>query len=203
MDVLPGKYTFVWFQATKPGEYNLFCGQYCGTNHSRMIGKVVVMEPVEYERWLAERADLSPALKGRQLFQKLQCITCHNTEAGNRGPNLEGLFMRRVPLDTPRGEWVADESYIRESILYPARKVRAGYRPIMPSFKQEFTRKDGSINEQELVHLIAYIKSLQGGDLPPRVEHSQPPAVEQKDEKKAEDGERDSKKGKKEKGKKQ
>jgi cytochrome c oxidase subunit 2 len=182
MDVLPGKYTYTWFQPTKAGEYHLFCGQYCGTKHSAMVGKVVVLEPVEYERWLAERADLSPALKGRQLFQKLQCVTCHNNEADNRAPNLAGLFMRRVTLDDG-SRVVADESYIRESILYPARKVRAGYRPIMPSFKAEFTRPDGTIDEQQLVSLIAYIKSLGEGDLPPRVEHSPPPAVEPKAEK--------------------
>jgi cytochrome c oxidase subunit 2 len=185
MDVLPGKYTNAWFQATKPGEYHLFCGQYCGTNHSKMIGKVVVLESGEYERWLADQADLSPALKGRQLFQKLQCVTCHNNAAGNRAPNLGGLYMRRVPLEGG-AEVLADESYIRESILYPARKIRAGYRPIMPSFKAEFTRKDGTLDEQQLVALIAYVKSLKEGDLPTRVERSTPPEAkeEKKDQKK-------------------
>ncbi len=182
MDAVPGKYTYAWFHATVPGEHHLFCAEYCGTNHSRMIGKVVVLEPAEFERWLAERADLSPALKGRQLFQKFQCITCHNTEANNRAPNLEGLFGRRVALEDGRSV-VADESYLRESILYPARKVRAGWRPIMPSFKAELTRPNGTIDEEQIVHLIAYIKSLGTGDLPPRVEQSLPPAVETKQEK--------------------
>ena len=182
MDAVPGKYTYTWFHATKAGEYHLFCAEYCGTNHSRMIGRVVVMEPGDYERWLAERADLSPALRGRQLFLKLQCITCHNNEAGNRAPNLGGLFMRRVPLEGG-ATVVADESYLRESILYPARKVRAGWRPIMPSFIAEFRTKKGTIDEEQLVSLIAYVKSLHEGDLPPRVEESSPPAVEAKDDK--------------------
>jgi cytochrome c oxidase subunit 2 len=185
MDVLPGKYTYTWFEPTKAGEYRLFCAEYCGTNHSRMIGRVVVLEPAEYERWLYERADRSMALQGRQLFQKLQCVTCHNTEANNRAPNLEGLFGKRVALEDGRTV-LADEAYIRESILYPARKVRAGWRPIMPSFKAEFTRPDGTIDEQQLVHLIAFVKSLGPGDLPSRVEESSPPALETKEEKKAE-----------------
>jgi cytochrome c oxidase subunit 2 len=183
MDVLPGKYTSIWFEPTVAGEYRLFCAEYCGTNHSRMIGRVVALEPADYERWLGERADLSPSLKGRQLFQKLQCITCHNLEAGNRAPSLEGLYGTRVDIEG-MGKVLADESYIRESILYPDRKVRAGWRPIMPSFKMEFTRPDGTIDERELVALIAYIKSLRHGDIPTRVEsYPQPAQEEKKDEK--------------------
>ncbi len=183
LDVLPGKYTSIWFEPTVAGEYRLFCAEYCGTNHSRMIGKVVALEPADYERWLSERADLSPALKGRQLFQKLQCVTCHNLEAGNRAPSLEGLYGTRVDIEG-MGKVLADESYLRESILYPDRKVRAGWRPIMPSFKMEFTRKDGSLDERELVALIAYIKSLRHGDTPTRVEtFPQPAQEEKKDEK--------------------
>src|SRR5262249_40416494 len=134
MDAVPGKYTFTWFEATRTGTYNLFCALYCGTGHSRMIGQVVVMEPAEYEEWLGRGADRSVAKQGRQLFQKLQCVTCHSGHAGGRAPNLEGLYRRSVELQGGRSV-VADETYIRESILYPAAKIRAGFRPIMPSFK--------------------------------------------------------------------
>jgi cytochrome c oxidase subunit 2 len=172
MDVVPGRYTYLWFEATKTGTYHLFCALYCGTEHSRMIGDVVVMEPADYETWLSQRADRSLALQGRQLFSKLQCITCHYAEAGNRAPVLEDLFNRRVQLQD--GSTVlADESYIRESILVPTAKIRAGYRPIMPSF-------EGQVSQDDLVRLIAYIKSLRTSETPPRVEQSPPPAVDEK-----------------------
>src|SRR5262249_7535572 len=126
-DVVPGRYTYLWFEATTPGTYHLYCALYCGTDHSQMIGKVVVQEPADYERWLSARADRSLALQGRQLFQKLQCVPCHHATAGNLAPLLEGVYRRRVELDTGRYV-VADESYLRESILFPNAKVRAGYR---------------------------------------------------------------------------
>jgi cytochrome c oxidase subunit 2 len=172
MDAVPGKYTTSWFEATKPGTYNLFCAMYCGTDHSRMIGKVVVMEPKEYQNWLSGSADRSLALQGRQLFQKLQCISCHYASAGNRGPNLEEIYGTRVALQDGQSV-VADESYLRESILYPARKVRAGYRPIMPTFK-------GQVSEDDLIRLIAFLKNLHRGGTPPRVEHTTPPALDDK-----------------------
>lgn len=172
MDAVPGKYTTLWFEATKPGAYHFFCALYCGTEHSRMIGTVFVMEPAEYETWLAEKADRSLALQGRQLFQKLQCVTCHHPEAGNRAPNLELLFGKRVELDGGRSV-LADESYLRESILYPANKVRAGWRPIMPSFKNQ-------VSEDDLVRLIAFLKGLKAGETPSRVEDAEPPEVNQK-----------------------
>ncbi|MFO0841477.1 MAG: cytochrome c oxidase subunit II [Gemmataceae bacterium] len=172
MDAVPGKYTYMWFEPTKTGTFHLFCALYCGTEHSRMVGSVVVMRPEEYEDWLAERADRSLALQGRQLFQKLQCVTCHHPEANNRAPILENLFGRRVELENGRSA-VADESYLRESILYPANKVRAGWRPIMPSFK-------GQVDENDLVRLIAFLKGLKTGETPSRVEESAPPAVQEK-----------------------
>ena len=130
------------------------------------------LEAAEYEKWLTERADRSLALQGRQLFQKLQCVSCHNPAAGNRAPILEGLFGTRVPLEG--GQTVlADESYIRESILYPARKVRAGWRPIMPSYT-------GQVSEEDMLRLVAFLKSLQTGQTPPRVEHATPPALDEK-----------------------
>jgi cytochrome c oxidase subunit 2 len=163
-DVVPGKYTYTWFQATRAGEYHLFCALYCGTWHSRMMGKVIALEPAEYEQWLALRADRSLALQGRQLFQKLQCVTCHHAEAGGRAPLLEGLYGKTVELEGGR-RVRADESYIRRSILNPAAEVRAGYRPIMPTFQ-------GQVSEEDLVRLVAFIKGLGPGQTPSRVEKS-------------------------------
>lgn len=177
MDAVPGKYTNLWFEATKTGSFHFFCAQYCGTEHSRMIGKVIAMEPAEYERWLSLSADRSLALQGRQLFQKLQCVTCHHPDANNRAPILENLFGKRVELEN--GTTVlADESYLRESVLYPAKKVRAGWRPIMPSFT-------GQVSEDDLIRLVAFLKGLQTGGTPPRLESFPAPvAEEKKDDKK-------------------
>ncbi|MFQ3650595.1 MAG: cytochrome c oxidase subunit II [Gemmataceae bacterium] len=170
MDVVPGKYSHLWFEATKPGTYHLFCAAYCGTEHSRMIGKVVVMEPGEFEQWQMQKADRSFALQGRQLFQKLQCVTCHHPEAGNKAPILEGLYGKRVALEN--GSTVlADEAYIRESILYPAKKVRAGYRAIMPTY-------DKQVTEEELMKVVAFIKGLKPGGTPPMLQQSEAPAVD-------------------------
>jgi cytochrome c oxidase subunit 2 len=171
MDAVPGKYTSTWFEATRTGTYRLFCALYCGTEHSRMVGQVTVMEPAEYEAWLGRQADRSLALQGRQLFQKLQCVTCHTGRSDARAPVLEGLYRKQVHLDGG-GTVVADESYLRESILYPARKVVAGWRPIMPTFK-------GQVSEDDLIRLIAFLKSLKPGDTPTRVEAATPPAREE------------------------
>jgi cytochrome c oxidase subunit 2 len=137
-----------------------------------MIGKVVVMEQAEFEEWQTQKADRSMALQGRQLFQKLQCVTCHHPEAGNKAPILEGLYGKRVALEN--GSTVlADEAYIRESILYPAKKVRAGYRPIMPTY-------DKQVTEEELMKVVAFIKGLKQGQTPPMLQQSEAPAVEEK-----------------------
>jgi cytochrome c oxidase subunit 2 len=192
MDVIPGRYTYLWFEATQPGTYPLYCALYCGTDHSRMIGSVVVMEPTEYARWRAgNKADLSLALQGRQLFQKLQCVTCHYAAAGSRAPLLEGLFNRDVSVRLgadPNARVVdvrANEAYLRESILQPRAKVRQGYQPIMPAYalKDPQTGK-GDVSEGDLFRLIAFLKELGPGQTPPRVEESAPPAVEVKPEEK-------------------
>ena len=150
-DVLPGRYTTAWFNPTKPGKYHLFCAEYCGTLHSGMIGWIYVMEPAEYERWLAGETE-SLAASGQQLFQFLACANCHRADKPGRCPNLEGLFGKPVQLTT--GEIVrADEDYIRESVLNPGAKIVAGYQNIMPSFQ-------GLVTEEELLKLIEYIKSL-------------------------------------------
>jgi cytochrome c oxidase subunit 2 len=175
-DVVPGRYTRTWFQATRPGRYHLFCAEYCGTEHSRMGGWVVALEPAEYQKWLSDNAELSLALQGRKLFQKLQCVTCHSADANARAPVLEALYNRRVALQDG-STVVADENYLRESILQPDAKVVAGYRPIMPTFILKKTPDDpnGHLTEEELMQLIAFLKALQPGQTPPRVEESPPP----------------------------
>jgi cytochrome c oxidase subunit II len=153
-DVLPGRYTSEWFEATKPGRYHLFCAEYCGMNHSGMGGWIVVMEPTQFDNWLSGNAGgQSTATSGQQLFQTLGCASCHgNSGEGGRGPALLGVFNSQVQLSTGQTTR-ADESYIRESILTPQAKLVAGYGPIMPTFQ-------GVVNEEQMVQLIAYIKSL-------------------------------------------
>jgi cytochrome c oxidase subunit 2 len=133
----------------------LFCAEYCGTNHSAMIGQVIVMGPAEYQAWMSGGAGGSSgslAANGQQLFQQLGCTTCHRSDTQGRGPNLEGLFGKRVQLDDGRTV-MADENYIRESILNPGAKVVAGFKPIMPTFQ-------GQVSEENLMALVAYVKSL-------------------------------------------
>jgi cytochrome c oxidase subunit 2 len=152
-DVLPGRYTTVWFEATAAGEYHLFCSQYCGTQHSLMIGRIVVMPLTEYQAWLSGGVTgVSLATAGERLFQRLGCNTCHLESGAGRGPSLAGLFGKTVKL--AGGQSVtADETYIRESIVSPQAKVVAGYEPIMPTFK-------GLISEDGLLQILAYLKSL-------------------------------------------
>ncbi len=150
-DVLPGRYTSLWFEATKAGRYHLFCAEYCGAKHSGMIGSVVVMEPAEFEQWLAGGpAGQSPEQAGETLFQTLFCDTCHRP--GGRGPLLNGVFGQPAELTTGQ-RIVVDEAYIRESILNPQAKLVAGYQPVMPTFQ-------GQVTEEQILQLIAYIKSL-------------------------------------------
>jgi cytochrome c oxidase subunit 2 len=153
-DAVPGRYNMAWFRATKTGSYHLFCAEYCGTEHSKMIGRVVVMEPEEYQVWLAGGpVPESPVLAGEKLFTELNCVTCHRPDSAGRGPVLNGIFGR--PVNLASGERVvADEAYVRESILSPAAKVVAGYQPVMPTFL-------GQASEEQLIALIAYIESLQ------------------------------------------
>jgi cytochrome c oxidase subunit 2 len=167
-DVVPGRYNFTWFQATRPGRYHLFCAQYCGQEHSKMVGWITVLEQADYEAWLAgERADQSLALEGQKLFRKLQCITCHSGTADARAPVLEELYGKLVQLEGGKTV-LADESYLRESILRPEAKIVDGWRPIMPTFQ-------GQVSEYDLIALVSYLKSLRRGETPPRVEDSRPP----------------------------
>jgi cytochrome c oxidase subunit 2 len=153
-DAVPGRYNTAWFRATKTGSFHLLCAEYCGTEHSRMIGRIVVMEPEEYQVWLAGGpAPESPVVAGEKLFTELNCVTCHRPDSAGRGPVLNGIFGRKVALAT--GEQVtADEAYVRESILSPAARVVAGYQPVMPTYL-------GQVSEEQLIALIAYIESLQ------------------------------------------
>ena len=152
-DVLPGRYTTLWFRATTPGTYHLFCSQYCGTLHSGMIGEVVVMNPSDYQAWVTGSAPVgSLAQDGQTLFLQLGCQTCHKMDVQGRGPNLRGVFGNPVQLEDGRTV-TADENYVRESILSPAAKVVSGFKPIMPSWQ-------GQVNEEQLNSLVAYIRSL-------------------------------------------
>jgi cytochrome c oxidase subunit 2 len=152
-DVVPGRYTTEWFKAEKIGAYHLFCSEYCGTSHSHMVGRVVVMSPADYQAWLTRGRPQSTLVQsGERLFRELGCSGCHTGQSVVRAPPLEGLFGKPVPLNN--GEVVlADESYIRDSILLPGRQITGGYTNDMPSFA-------GRLGEDELLELVAYIKSL-------------------------------------------
>ena len=153
MDVVPGKLTTMWFTATKVGEYHLFCAEYCGTKHSGMIGTITAMEPQDYEAWLAGgRSTGSAAQNGERLFSELACSTCHKPDSSGRGPWLGGVFGSTVTLNDGR-KVVADENYLRESVMSPQAKVVQGFQPIMPTFQ-------GTVSEENLLQLIAYVKTL-------------------------------------------
>ncbi|HWZ55008.1 MAG TPA: cytochrome c oxidase subunit II [Verrucomicrobiae bacterium] len=158
-DVLPGRYTSLWFQATKVGTYDLFCAQYCGAFHAGMIGSIVVQEPDEYERWLAGGAPgESMEQTGAKIFQSSGCPTCHTNDGTGLGPSLLGVYGHPVKLTT--GETVtADDAYMRESIVLPKAKIVLGYTPIMPSFQ-------GQMTEEQLNDVLAYLRVL-GKSQPP------------------------------------
>jgi cytochrome c oxidase subunit II len=151
-DVVPGRYTVTWFRATKPGTYHLFCAEYCGTQHSGMIGSIVVMPPAQYEAWMSGGSTGPLSASGEKVFAELGCVTCHRSDAQGRGPSLQGLFGAPVKLEDGRTV-VADENYIRESILDPGAKIVAGFKPVMPTFQ-------GLVSEEQLNALVAYVKSL-------------------------------------------
>jgi cytochrome c oxidase subunit 2 len=152
VDVLPNRYRTEWFQATKTGRFHIFCAEYCGTEHSGMIGWVEVMEPTEYQKWLAGGTEGSMASQGEKLFQKYACNTCHTGDSTGRGPVLQGLYGNNATLMNNVVVKV-DDNYIRESILNPQAKIVAGFQPIMPTFQ-------GQVNEEDLLKLLAYLKSL-------------------------------------------
>jgi cytochrome c oxidase subunit 2 len=152
-DAVPGRYTSLWFQPDRPGTYRLFCAEYCGTKHSGMIGWIHVMDPADYERWLESGPTTTTlAQAGAQLFRAYGCSGCHGVNSTVRAPLLDGVYGHPVPLEGG-SVIIADEKYIRDSILLPASQVVAGYKPVMPTFK-------GHIGEDELLKIIAYIKAL-------------------------------------------
>jgi cytochrome c oxidase subunit 2 len=152
-DVLPGRYTSLWFTPTRIGRYQLFCAEFCGTSHSLMRGSVIVMPQSEFSDWLATNPSTgSLAAQGEILFREFGCSGCHGTSSSVHTPKLGGLFGRPVNL-SDGSRVIADNRYIRDSILLPARQVVAGYTPIMPSFK-------GQVSEEDILKLVAYIRSL-------------------------------------------
>ena len=152
-DVVPGRYTEATFVATRAGSYQLFCDQYCGLDHARMNGEVVIMRPADYARWVASQPQGDTlAEQGEEVFASHGCGGCHGAGAAVHAPPLEGLYGSQVPL-AGGGFALADETYIRDCILLPRKHVPAGYAPIMPSFQ-------GVLTEDQLVPLIAYVKSL-------------------------------------------
>jgi cytochrome c oxidase subunit 2 len=150
-DVLPGRYTTLWFTATQPGEYTLYCAQYCGTDHAAMTGTIVAMQPGDYANWLnvGATAYQSPAARGRQVFQQYGCVDCHER---NRAPSLQGLFGQPVLL-SDGSTVIANPNYIRQKLVTPSATIPAGYQPIMPSFA-------GRLSEEDILALIAYIQSI-------------------------------------------
>jgi cytochrome c oxidase subunit II len=151
-DVIPGRYNVLWFTATVPGKYHLFCAEYCGTKHSGMVGSIIAMEPDDFQAWLGggNAAD-SPAVAGARLFNDLACSSCHRSDAA-LAPQLAGVFGHAVTLQNG-STVIADEAYVRESIVNPQAKVVAGFQPIMPTFQ-------GLVTEEQLLQIIAYVRSL-------------------------------------------
>jgi cytochrome c oxidase subunit 2 len=153
-DAVPGRYTVTWFQPTRAGKYHLFCAEYCGTKHSGMIGYVYAMEPREYQAWLTQgAAEGSLASQGEKFFHQFGCSNCHHFDGAGRCPNLRDLYNR--PVQIAGGETViADETYIRESILNPNAKIVYGFQAnIMPNFT-------GQLTEEQVLALVSYIKAL-------------------------------------------
>jgi len=154
-DVLPGRYTETWFRATKLGVFHLFCAEYCGSEHSRMTGRIVVMQADGYARWLAAQPEGDGLAKaGEAVFRARGCSGCHSETSKVHAPNLNGLYGRKVQLADGRTV-TADEAYLRDSMLLPRRDVAAGFEPIMPSYA-------GILTDGEIISLTAYIRSLSG-----------------------------------------
>ncbi len=157
MDVLPNRYTVAWFEATEPGEYDLFCTEYCGTGHSKMLGKVRAVSENQYLAWIEENSSFGEGVSlpelGAKLYKAKACNTCHSTDGSPLvGPSFKGVYGHRVELSD--GSTVtADENYLRESILKPQAKVVKGFQPVMPTYQS-------ILKPREVDALIEYIKSL-------------------------------------------
>ncbi len=156
-DVVPGRYNTIWFQATKAGEFDLFCTEYCGTKHSDMATVVVVQEPREFERWLDDAGNwaekLPPAEAGRKLWEIRGCKQCHTLDGSSRiGPSFLAIWGKERPL-SDGSTVLVDENYVRESILDPSTRIAAGYENVMPTYR-------GRLKDSEITALIEFIKSL-------------------------------------------
>jgi cytochrome c oxidase subunit II len=152
-EVVPGRYSTVWFEATTPGTYHIFCTQYCGTLHSQMIGWVTAMKPEDYQAWTAgSTSGASLAQNGERLYASLGCNACHSGQADARGPNLAEVYGTKLQL-TNGGSVTVDDAFLRDTILNPSMHTTAGYAPIMPTYQ-------GQISEEGLIDLVEYIKKL-------------------------------------------
>jgi cytochrome c oxidase subunit II len=153
-EVIPGRYSTVWFEATQVGTYHLFCTQYCGTQHSGMIGEITVLTPEDYQKWLHESTSgMSLAQNGERLFASMGCNQCHSGNAAARGPNLAGVYGSKLTLNDG-SQVLVNDAYLRDAILNPSQHVTAGFAPIMPTYQ-------GQISEDGLIDLVEYIKGLQ------------------------------------------
>ncbi len=164
MDLIPGRYSTTWFEADTPGEYTLFCAEYCGTQHSKMLAKVVVHPSGEFAPWLENAANfmenITPAEAGEILYQRRGCIQCHSVDgSAMTGPTFLDIYGTQQSM-VDGSSVTVDENYIRESILEPQAKVRAGYKPAMPTYQ-------GQLKDEEIAALIAFIKRLSGEEVSP------------------------------------
>ncbi len=153
-EVIPGRYSTVWFEATQAGTYHLFCTQYCGTQHSGMVGTITVLTPDDYKKWLQQSTSgMSLAQNGERLFASMGCNSCHSGNAAARGPNLAGVYGAKLTL-TDGSQMLVNDAYLRDAILNPSQHVTAGFAPIMPTYQ-------GQISEDGLIDLVEYIKNMQ------------------------------------------
>jgi cytochrome c oxidase subunit 2 len=153
-EVIPGRYSTVWFEPTVPGTYHLFCTQYCGTQHSGMVGQITVLTPEDYKKWLQESTSgMSLSQNGERLFASMGCNACHSGNAAARGPNLAGVYGSKLTLNDG-SQVLVNDAYLRDAILNPSQHVTAGFAPIMPTYQ-------GQISEDGLIDLVEYIKNLQ------------------------------------------
>ncbi len=151
-EVIPGRYSTVWFQATAPGTYHLFCTQYCGTKHSGMIGEITVLTPEDYQKWTEESTSgTSLAQNGERLYASMGCNQCHNGTPGARGPSLAGVYGSKLTLANG-SQVTVNDAYLRDAILNPSQHITAGYAPIMPTYQ-------GQISEDGLIDLVEFIKN--------------------------------------------
>lgn len=154
-DAVPGKTSKLGFTATEPGEYRIFCAEFCGTQHSTMIGFVKVLEQKEFEAWQKEQQNtgsLTPAQKGEKLYKTQACFTCHSNDGSKIvGPTFKGLYG--ITHSVSGKPVVANDEYIHESIVNPLAKIVDGYPPAMPTYQ-------GRISEEEISQIIEYIKTL-------------------------------------------